>query len=93
MKVFISMPMKGKTEEQIREEMEQIKKDFGYSDSEFIDSIIPGHENMTRLECLAESIKLLDKADGAFFAKGWEDAAGCRIERAVCHNYGIEVYE
>lgn len=93
MKVFISMPMKGKTDEQIREEMEGWKESFPFNDCEFIDSIIPDHENHTPLENLGEAIKLLDKADAAFFTKGWEDAAGCRIERAVCHNYGIEVYD
>lgn len=93
MKVFISMPMNGKTEEQIREEMEGWKESFPFTNSEFVDSIIPDHENKTPLECLAESIKLLDGVDAVFFAKGWEDARGCRIERAVCHNYGIEVYE
>lgn len=93
MKVFISMPMNGKTEEQVREEMEAIKKDFGFSDAEFIDSIIPDHEDKTPLECLSESIKLLDTADAAFFAKGWEEARGCRVERAVAENYNIMIYE
>ena len=93
MKVFISMPMNGKTEEQIREEMEQIKKDFAFSDSEFIDSIIPDADKKSDLECIAEAIKLLDTADAAFFAKGWENARGCRVEYAVCCNYGIEVYK
>lgn len=93
MKVFISMPMNGKTEEEIRTEMDGWKESFGFPDSEFIDSIIPGHEEMTPLECLAESIKLLDQADAAFFVKGWEDAKGCRVEHAVCENYGIEIYK
>lgn len=93
MRVFISMPMHGKSEEQIREEMEQIKKDFGFPDSEFIDSVIPDHEEKTPLESLAESIKLLDTADAVFFAHGWEDARGCRVERAVAENYGIMIYE
>lgn len=93
MKVFISIPMNDKTEDQIREEMEQAKKDFGFSDAEFIDSIIPGHEDMTPLECLAEAIKLMDTADAVFFVHGWENAKGCRIERAVAENYGIMIYE
>lgn len=93
MRVFISMPMHGKNEEQIREEMEQIKKDFGFDNAEFIDSIIPDHESKTPLECLAESIKLLDAADAITFAQGWEDAPGCRIEMAVAVNYNIPIYK
>lgn len=93
MRVFISMPMRGKTEEQIREEMEQVKKDFAFSDAEFIDSFIPNCEEKTPLECMAESIKLMDTADAVFFAHGWEMARGCRVEYAVAHNYNIPIYK
>ena len=93
MKVFISMPMHGKTDEQIRTELEEWKKGFGFPDSEFDDGLIEGHENMTPLECLAEAIKRIDKCDAIFFTEGWEDAAGCRIEMAVAVNYNIQIYK
>ena len=93
MKVFISIPMHGKSDEEIKAELEQTKKDFAFSDSEFIDGFIEDHEKMTPLECLAEAIKRMDEADGIFFANGWEDARGCRIEMAVAVNYGIEIYK
>ena len=95
MRVFISMPMSGKTEKQISEELEQAKKDFAFSDSEFINGFLPDHEGMTPLECLAESIKRMDTADAVLFAygSGWENARGCRVEHAVAENYDIPIYE
>lgn len=93
MKVFISMPMKGKTEEQVREEMEGWKESFPFDNCEFIDSIIPDHDKRTPLENLGESIKLMDKADAVFFTKGWEEARGCKIERAIAEAYDIPIYE
>ncbi|MDR3348822.1 MAG: hypothetical protein LBO03_04345 [Acidaminococcales bacterium] len=41
--------------------------------------------------CLAKSIELLAQAEVAIFMPGWEGARGCRIERAVCRDYGIAI--
>jgi hypothetical protein len=41
------------------------------------------------LEYLGESIKLLAKADIAYFASGWNDARGCCIEHECAEKYGI----
>lgn len=93
MKVFISMPMHGKTDEQIKKELTEWQDSFGFNDSEFTDGFIEGHDDMTPLECLAEAIKRIDKSDAIFFADGWEEAAGCRIEMAVAVNYNIPIYK
>lgn len=43
---------------------------------------------------LAMSLAIMATCDAAFFAKGWEDARGCRIEHAVAEAYGLElIYE
>lgn len=42
---------------------------------------------------LGKSLELLSTADIAYFAKGWEDARGCRIENQCAIEYGIEVIE
>ena len=39
---------------------------------------------------LGESLKLLAEADVAFFAKGWDEARGCKIENTCAIEYGIE---
>lgn len=42
---------------------------------------------------LGKSLELLSTADVAFFAKGWEDARGCRIEHECAIEYGIDTIE
>jgi hypothetical protein len=42
---------------------------------------------------LGKSLELLSTADIAYFAKGWENARGCRIENTCAIEYGIAVIE
>lgn len=42
---------------------------------------------------LGESLKRLAESEAAFFADGWEQARGCRIERAVCEAYGVSILD
>ena len=96
LKVFISQPMNGKTEKEIREERDKafalISK--ALEECELIDSLIQEDldENHPGLKCLSKSIEMLDDAVGAWFLEGWQYARGCRIEHACCLAYGIPVY-
>ena len=93
MKVFISQPMNGQPEKEIRANREKsikkIKKLYG-EDAEIIDSYIEG--NGTPLWHLSKAIELLSTADVAYFLKGWNNARGCRIEYMCADNYGIGAY-
>lgn len=98
-KLFISQPMNGKTNEEIlavREKaIDSAKKNLG-DDVEVIDSYFEDYnpENgCVPLKYLSKSLELLADADIAYFAKGWEDARGCRIENQCAIAYGIEVIE
>lgn len=97
-KVFISQPMKDKTEQEILEEradMFQLARE-SFPDAELIDSYFDGHEPSTGnvgLKYLAKSLELLADADVAYFAPGWDKARGCRIENECAIEYGIEVHE
>lgn len=42
---------------------------------------------------LGTAISLMSSADVVFFAKGWENSRGCKIERQVAESYGIECVE
>lgn len=42
---------------------------------------------------LGKSLELLSSADIAYFAKGWEEARGCKIENTCAVEYGITVIE
>lgn len=101
-KLFISQPMRGKTDEEILAVRSQVKRDVEKSLGEkvaVLNSFFrgvqgdPEAEAMRPLWCLGESIKLMAKADVAYFAEGWEDARGCKIEHECAIEYGITTIE
>ncbi len=101
MKIFISQPMKGKTDEEILADRERIESKcrFKYGPSvEFIDSFFEDFPddvgnnkdpNRQAIKYLAESLKLLADADIAVFGDGWFYNRGCSTEFDVATNYGI----
>lgn len=97
-KVFISQPMKDKTEQEILEERAnifQLAKE-SFPDAELIDSYFDDYKPSTGnagLKYLAKSLELLADADVAYFAPGWDEARGCRIENECAIEYEIEVHE
>lgn len=96
-KLFISQPMRGKTDEEILTErkkaIESAERNLG-EPVEVIDSFFQNAPVDARpLWFLGKSLELLSTADIAYFAKGWEDARGCRIENQCAIEYGIEVIE
>lgn len=96
-KLFISQPMRGKTDEDIlkvREKAIQSAKSTIGEEVEVIDSFFEAAPvDVKPLWYLGESIKLLSSADVAYFAKGWESARGCMIEHTCACEYGIKIME
>lgn len=96
-KLFISQPMRGKTDEEILATREKaIKSAEKYLDEpvEVIDSYFQNAPTEAKpLWFLGKSLELLSTADVAYFAKGWDDARGCRIENQCAIDYGIAVIE
>ena len=97
MRIFISQPMAGRTNEEIESERNRIveaaMQQYGY-DVKVIDSFmqrIPA--DAKPLWLLGESIKLLSFADVAIFAPYWHDYRGCKIECKACMEYGITAVE
>lgn len=98
MKVFISQPMKDKTDEEILKErqkaIESVKEKYPDKEIEVIDSFIrEAPHDAVPLWFLSKSLELLSNADLAYFCKGWESARGCRIENTCAIEYGIDVIE
>lgn len=96
-KVFISHPMRGKTNEEILKEREAIiataKSVYG-ENVEILDSFFKDAPVTARpLWFLGKSLELLSTADIAVFSNGWPGARGCRIEHACALEYGVEVLE
>ena len=80
MKIMLSQPMNGKTNEQIKEEREALVKKLEAEVHEVLDTIFDLEEDKSPIYYLAKSIEMIDKADGVIFMKGWYEARGCRIE-------------
>lgn len=92
MKVMISQPMRGKTNEQIKKEREAIVREIELAGDEVLETIFDNFdENASPISYLAKSIEFLDKADKILFMKGWEQARGCTIEHQVAVKYGKEI--
>jgi hypothetical protein len=101
-KIMISQPMNGLTEEQItnaqnkfleyakKENLEPLNtyfKDEWYSqDSMNLRGIV-----QIPVFFLAKSIENMSLCHKAYFAKGWENARGCKIEHEVALQYGLDI--
>ena len=98
LKAFISQTMNGKTDKEILQEREQIisRIKAHYGSVEVIDSFVkenaPNDVNVP-LWYLSKSIEFLSTADVAYFAQGWQDTRGCKIEHECAEAYGIQIIE
>lgn len=103
-KLFISQPMRGKTDEEIlavrAQAIQRAERVLGEEveviDSFFKGTVVPSTVLSRPLWFLGESLKMLAGADVAYFADGWEEARGCRIEHECAEEYGgiwIVTYE
>lgn len=94
-KLFISVPMRDRTEEAIKYSMEKMKKiaeAIFEEDLEVIDSYNAGNESENPLVCLGQSIALMADADYfiGIVEYGYPCYRGCTIEHIVADEYGIE---
>lgn len=95
MKVFVSQPMSGLSDADIFKKRDELlakaSKWYGAPVKEvpsFSDYVPKGKKN-PRLYSLGKSLTFLAEADLCVFAKGWDEARGCRIEREACAKYGV----
>ena len=94
MKIMISQPMKGTTNEQIREERIEIVTRLQEEGIEVVDTVfeqVPADEDVA-IYMLSQSIRYIGKVDAVYFMKGWEKARGCKIEHEVAVEYGKQVF-
>ena len=87
--------MRGKTDDEIKQERQSIidtcVREYG-NDIEIIDSFFAeGPHDTKPAWLLGKSIELLSTADAVYFADGWNNARGCRIEHQVAVDYGIKI--
>ena len=104
-KIFISQPMRGKSEHQIKAEralavseaaeftQEEVEVIDSYFSEEYTRALKLNESKNVPLKYLALSLSLLAEADLAVFAAGWNEARGCLIEHEAALAYGIKTLE
>lgn len=101
MNVFISQPMKGKTDAEIIAVREKIFLEYKAEnpDAKLLDSyewIKKGmgtyqlHQHPT-VAMLGEAVGILADADIVLMVNGWENYPGCRIEQKIATYYDIPI--
>lgn len=97
-KLFVSVPMKGRTEEEIKASIQKMKKIaevYEGEELELIDSYIEDNPPQNKNQAvwyLGESIKKLSQADVFIGISDVWDWNGCYIETEVAARYGIKSY-
>ena len=96
-KLFISQPMRGKTDQEIlavRKKAIEAAEELLGEEVEVIDSFFQSAPvDAKPLWFLGKSLELLSSADVAYFAPGWNDFRGCKIEHTCATEYGIPTIE
>lgn len=93
-KIMISQPMRGKTNELIKEERKVLVQEFENEGYEVLDTVFDeAPKNVDEATWfLSKSIEYLAQADIIFFMKGWEKARGCKIEHEIAVEYDKEIF-
>ena len=97
-KVFLSLPMRGYTNEQIEEHLKKMKDVYSArhtgEEFEFVDNFIQddisedGYKNIY-MAYLANAILKMAECDVIFFGKGFEEARGCLSEDYIAAHYDM----
>ena len=93
MKLMISQPMRGKTNEQIKAERTELVKKLEAEGHEVVDTVFenaPENEDIA-IYMLSQSIRYIGKVDGVVFMPGGENARGCKIEHDAAVAYGLDI--
>ena len=101
-KVMISQPMNGFTDEQIVETRNRFLEFAKNNNLEVVNTYFTDEwyskDSMTERGVvqipvcfLAKSIENMSLCHIAYFAKGWENARGCKIEHEIAKQYGLEI--
>lgn len=102
MKVMLSQPMAGKTDEEIIATRDKAVKTLTEKGYEVVNTLFTDEwyskENMEKrgvvqipLCFLAKSLENMSLCHAAYFCKGWERARGCRIEHDAAVAYGLQI--
>ena len=96
MKVMISQPMNGRSDEEIKKERQDIIEKFNKMHIEVINTLFeeeaPDNCNVA-VYYLGKSISAMKDIDAIYMCDNWLNARGCRIENRVAREYGIKILD
>ena len=101
-KAMISQPMRGETIEEVEKIRIKAQKKLEKEGYEVIDTYFKEFENWNFKDegvknkpvwFFARALAAMSQCDKVYMCKGWENARGCRIEKMVAEEYGLEVEE
>lgn len=92
-RIFISLPMANKSEEEIKEELNKRKTALEQLGFEVADTYIENCSNVENIAlwCLGKSLETMSNCNIAYFCKGWNKARGCLVEYEAAVQYGLQV--
>lgn len=96
-KVMISQPMRGISEEDIKNTRSRVTALLVEQGYEVIDSRIKfslhweSDVKNPPIYYLGLSILYMSLCDIVYFCKGWEKARGCRVEHEIANAYGLQI--
>lgn len=97
MKVMISLPMNGRTDEEIKAEWNRYADKLKELHIDVVDTvfdyIVPENTRYQGVYYLSKTMDIMANVDAVFFAEGWSAARGCRIERKICEEYNIKILD
>lgn len=95
MRWFISLPMNGRDDEEVKRELNECRQRILTVDeqAEFLDTFIEeAPEDAKGLWYLGKSLEIMDGADACYFCRGWENARGCSLEHYSAKEYGKKIF-
>ena len=93
--VFVSVPMAGRTDEDIFHDIQERVFEYNGDAAAFLDNLfVPDDVNWEAMDAkrpalvyLAWALRQMANCDDVIFADGWEEARGCRVEKLVYDLY------
>lgn len=94
MKVYISVPMTGRTVKEVEADIKQAKKDFPFNKrgTKYISNLLEFKEGLDPATSLGNAVEEILSCDALYVCPGWKESKGCRVEIATAILYDIPVY-
>lgn len=92
MKIYISVPITGHDETEVREHVEYVKTSLVSAGHSVVNPFdIAPCEKPTYADYLCADLRALADCDAIFLCNGWQFSRGCRIERTFADEFGLQI--